>query len=283
LAPHGRGAVVVDVPLTAGVPEVVVVVAAPGDVVVVEVPVVAVVLVVVVLVDVVEGDVVEGVIVVDVVEVVEVGDGVGVKKSLTLVPLPAFPKIAASGLPEISSTAVTNISASTNTMAAVPAMAVQVNRRGPRDRPAGCIGRVRARIRSESGASAAAEISRRSVWPVGVAVGSMATVSASAPDVGIASVGAASPDATASVLAPVAPSLRSSVDDSGARTTCLTASWPRSMDCATNAVPMVAAAEPMATPMMVPLTPKVDAMSAAITAPAVEARICRNENFTRAG
>jgi hypothetical protein len=31
------------------------------------------------------------------------------------------------------------------------------------------------------------------------------------------------------------------------------------------------------------LTPKVDAMTAAITAPAVEARIWRNENFTRAG
>ena len=36
---------------------------------------------------------------------------------------------------------------------------------------------------------------------------------------------------------------------------------------------MVAAAEPMATPTMVPLTPKVDAMTAAITAPAAEARI----------
>ena len=41
------------------------------------------------------------------------------------VPLPAWPKIAASGLPEISSIAVMNISAITNTMAAVPAMAVQ--------------------------------------------------------------------------------------------------------------------------------------------------------------
>ena len=72
-----------------------------------------------------------------------------------------------------------------------------------------------------------------------------------------------------------------SVDDSGARTTtCLTASWPRSIDWATNAVPMVAAADPMATPTMVPLTPKIDAMIAAITAPAAEARIWRMENFT---
>ena len=38
---------------------------------------------------------------------------------------------------------------------------------------------------------------------------------------------------------------------------------------------MVAAAEPIATPTMVPLTPKIDAMTAAITAPAVEARIWR--------
>jgi hypothetical protein len=30
----------------------------------------------------------------------------------------------------------------------------------------------------------------------------------------------------------------------------------------------------------VPVTPKLDAMSAAITAPAAEARICRKENFT---
>ena len=44
---------------------------------------------------------------------------------------------------------------------------------------------------------------------------------------------------------------------------------------------MVAAAEPMATPTMVPLTPKTDAMTAAITAPAVEARIWRIENFTQ--
>jgi hypothetical protein len=43
---------------------------------------------------------------------------------------------------------------------------------------------------------------------------------------------------------------------------------------------MVAAAEPMATPTIVPFTPKTDAMRAAHTAPAVEARIWRIENFT---
>lgn len=45
------------------------------------------------------------------------------------------------------------------------------------------------------------------------------------------------------------------------------------MDCATSAVPMVAAADPIATPTMVPLTPKADAMTAAMTAPAAEAMI----------
>lgn len=68
---------------------------------------------------------------------------------------------------------------------------------------------------------------------------------------------------------------------SGTRTTtCLTAFCPRSIDWDTNAVPMVAAMEPIATPMIVPVTPKLDAISAAITAPAAEARICRKENFT---
>ncbi len=43
---------------------------------------------------------------------------------------------------------------------------------------------------------------------------------------------------------------------------------------------MVAAAEPIATPMIVPLTPKAEAIRAAITAPAAEARIWRTENFT---
>ena len=148
---------------------------------------------------------------------------------------------------------------------------------------AGRIGVVVASRCSVRGASAVAEISRRSVAPTGAAVDSISTVSAPAPAVGPASVGAdeASTDDAASPPVPVAPSLRRSVDDSGARTTtCLTASCPRSMDWATRAVPRVATADPMATPMIVPLTPKTDAMTAAITAPAAEARIWRNENFT---
>ena len=91
---------------------------------------------------------------------------------------------------------------------------------------------------------------------------------------------AASTEASDPPLAPVAPSLRRSAEVSGTLTTaCLTALWPRSIDWATNAVPVVAAAEPMATPMMVPFTPKADAISAASTAPAAEARIWRSENF----
>ena len=248
---------------------VVVVVEAPGDVVVVELPGGAVVLVVVLVgVDVVVVE--DVVVVVDVVEdVVVVGAGGGVLFSE--VPVPALPKIDANGLPEMSSMAVMNISASTNTMAAVPAMAGQENRRaGP---PAGCIGKVVACRRSVAGAVGR----RRDLQTLRLAQWCRA-----AADLHLAHrlVGRRPDDA--SPLAPVAPSLRRSVDDSGARTTtCLTASWPRSMDWATRAVPRVATADPMATPMIVPLTPKIDAMSAAITAPAALARIWRTENFTQ--
>lgn len=51
------------------------------------------------------------------------------------------------------------------------------------------------------------------------------------------------------------------------------------MDLATDAVPDVAATEPMATPMMVPFTPNNEAMAAARTAPPAEAMSWRMENF----
>ena len=200
------------------------VVEAPGDVVVVEVPVGAVVLVVV-LTD------VDVVVVEDELVVVEVGDDVVVVEVtgggvlFSEVPVPALPKIDASGLPEMSSTAVMNMSASTNTMAAVPAMAGQEKRRaGPRE---GATGVVVASSCSVAGASAFAEISRRSVAPTGAAVDSISTVSDPAPAVDPGSVGTdeASTDDAPAPPAPVAPSFRRSVDDSGARTTtCLTAS-----------------------------------------------------------
>ena len=233
--------------------------------------------------------------VVEVVEVVDVGVVVGAGDGLTMffkvVPVSAPPKIADRGLPEISSTAVMNSNARTNTTATVPAMARHENPCGV-VRRATCVGvgvgMVVARRRWVAGVSAVAEISRRSVSPVGAGVDAISTVSGALPASGsdppITSVGAedASTEDADEPLAPVPPSLRNKVDVSGARTaTCLTAWWPRSIDCATKAVAMVAAAEPMATPTMVPLTPKTDAMTAAHTAPAVEARIWRIENFTQ--
>ncbi len=271
------GPVVVVVVDEAGAGEVeVVAVTPPVDAVVL----VVVPAVVVVVVD--EPEVVDVLVVGVVVDVVVVGDaGGGFTRFLTVVPVSAPPKMAVRGLPEISSTAVMHNSASTNTTAAVAAMArqekpVAASVRRAVDGDGDGDGLMCACRRSVAGAAATAEISRRSVSPTGAAVDAISTVSVPAP-----------PDRTTSVgadvlpLAPVAPSLRSKVADSGAlTTTCLTASWPRSMDCATKAVAIVAAAEPMATPTMVPLTPNTDAMIAAITAPAVEARICRNENFT---
>ena len=228
--------------------------------------------------------------VVEVVEVVDVGVVVGVGDGLTMffnvVPVSAPPKIADRGLPEISSTAVMNSSARTNTTATVPAMARQ-EKPGRLGRRATCVGVVVARKRWVAGVAAVAEISRRSVSPAGAGVDAISTVSGALTPCGsdrpTSSVGAddASTEDADAPLARVPPSLRNKVEVSGARTaTCLTAWWPRSIDCATKAVAMVAAAEPMATPTMVPLTPKTDAMMAAHTAPAVEARIWRIENFT---
>ncbi len=110
-------------------PVVDVVVEAEGDVVVVvsldagRVDVVVVVLVVDV-----DDDVVTEV---DVVVVDAGGAGAGVKIPLSVVPLPALPKMSASGFPEISSMAVMNRRARTKTMPTVAAMAPQANRGGP--------------------------------------------------------------------------------------------------------------------------------------------------------
>ena len=273
---------------------VVVVVGAVVGVVVVTLPLGAVVLVVVVapavvVVVLLDAPVVEVVEVVDVGVVVGAGDGL--TRFFNVVPVSAPPKIADRGLPEISSTAVMNSRARTNTTATLPAMARQENPCGV-VRRATCVGVgvgvVVARRRWVAGVSAVAEISRRSVSPAGAGVDAISTVSGALPPSGsdrpTTSVGAedASTEDADGPLARVPPSLRNKVEVSGARTaTCLTAWWPRSIDCATRAVAMVAAAEPMATPTMVPLTPKTDAMTAAHTAPAVEARIWRIENFTQ--
>jgi hypothetical protein len=274
--------VVVD-PLRAG-PVVVVVVAVVGAVVLVVVDVAVVVVVVEV-----DAPVVEVVEVVDVGVVGGAGDWL--TRLFSVVPVSAPPKIVDRGLPEISSMAVMNNSARTNTIAAVPAMARQ-------EKPSGVVPRAVGRVvddavvawrRWVAGVSDVAAISTRSVSPAGAAVDAIWTVSGALPPFGsdcpTTSVGA--DDASASTedvegpLAPVPPSRRNKVELSGARTaTCLTTWWPRSIDWATKAVAMVAAAEPMATPTMVPFTPKTDKITAATTAPAVEARIWRIENFT---
>ena len=124
------------------------------------------------------------------------------------------------------------------------------------------MGTVTPRSSSVRGASVTARASTRCVSSTGAAGECISTVSSEPPEVPGVSVGAdaASTEASDPPLAPVAPSLRRSAEVSGTLTTaCLTTLWPRSIDWATNAVPVVAAAEPMATPMMVPFTPKADA------------------------
>jgi hypothetical protein len=161
-------------------PAVVVVVDALGVVVVVAPPVGAVVLVVVVVPAVVV--VVVGPAVVDVVEAVDVGVVLGAGGGLTrffkVVPESAPPKMAANGLPEMSSMAVMNKSASTNTTAALAAMARHENRRTTAGRAtAGSTGRVEAHKRSVAGASAAALISRPSVSADGAIVDAISPAS----------------------------------------------------------------------------------------------------------
>lgn len=239
-----------------------------------------------------------------VVVVVEPGDD-GPKMWEIVGPVLLLPKIDARGLPAISSIAVIKRSASTKTMALVPAMAFHENFR-PISQPspglrspcpsvpavasarsaAGAIagtGTVCAWRRSVAGASATAEISRRFASSADAPPDSIFAVSSAAGPttwVGAASAGDDAPtdDDAVSPADAVPPSRRNKgdVEVSCTRTaTCLTACWPRSIDCVTSAEPIVAAAEPMATPMTVPVTPKLEAMSAASTAPMAEATICR--------
>jgi hypothetical protein len=235
--------------------------------------------------------------VVDVVEVVDVGvaggAGVGLTRFFSVVPVSAPPKIADRGFPEISSMAVINKSARTKTIATVPAMARQENPCGAAPRAGArrtgvVVGVVVASTRWVAGESAVTESPGRSV-PAAAPVDVISIVSGAlplwGPDCPTTSVGAedasASTDDADRPRGPVPPSRRNKDGLSGARTaTCFTTWWPRSIDWATKAVAMVAAAEPMATPKIVPFTPKSEAMMAAHTAPAVEARIWRIENFT---
>jgi hypothetical protein len=239
---------------------------------------------------------------------VEVDGGVEV---VVVVAGPGDEGVKTVGLFAISSTAVTNPNARRKTMAAVPANAFQVNRRlalsscapaavatpaplvtpttpAPSKMEVGNKGTVDGSIWSvaASPSTSAGGTSTRSLASADTGAGSIAIVSS--PTARVTSVASdsrawTSTEDVAPPAAPVPPMRRNNVEagPSGTRTTaCLTASCPRSIDCATSAVPKVAAMEPMATPTIVPVTPKLDAMSAAITAPAAEARICRKENFT---
>ena len=261
---------------------------------------------------VVEGAVVEVVDDVGVEVVVEVAGGPGVKMFFRVGPLPVSPKIEASGLFAISSTAVRRPSATTKTRAAMTAKPFHVYRRPPSATPVSAVWATPsapvtpttpAPSTTAVGGNGAVAASKDSVtgascptFPAGASIRSVASTRAaddairvvSSPTAPTTSVGSASlgPPSTEDVAPPAAtvpPMRRSNVEvgPSGTRTTtCLTAFWPRSIDCDTKAVPKVAAIDPIATPMTVPVTPKLDAMSAAITAPAAEARICRKENFT---
>jgi hypothetical protein len=62
-----------------------------------------------------------------------------------------------------------------------------------------------------------------------------------------------------------------------------TAAWVRSIEACTTAAAVVATALPMATPMIVPCTPKAEAMSAASTAPVTEAKTCGTLSFIDIG
>jgi hypothetical protein len=261
---------------------VVVVVAEEGDVVLVD-PTPVVVDVVLPPTEVVvleEGVVVDVDVVVDVEVVVEVvvvvgGGSVvgGFSKILsTVVPPPPFPKRSASGRPAMSSTTVTKRSDTTKTPNTARATTGQ--RRPPDRDSAGSGG---------SGGSGGSE-GDAICW---VTAGSAGTTcpgpsGAAAALVAVSSVGAEdAPGVDAVTPAASVPPRRRSNELSGAlTTTCLTAWRVRSIDWKARAVPVVAAMEPMATPTTVPLTPKTDATTAASTAPAADARICRKENFT---
>ena len=153
-----------------------------------------------------------------------------------VVPLSPPPKMADSGLPAISSTAVMNKSASTNTTAAVPAMTCQVNRarrrsrrfRSEHEETAARVWSVTARrwVAGVAGVPAVAEISRRWVSSAGAVVEAVSAVGSDTDSDAPRWVprkrrrGRRGPSADDRGR----PSRRSRCGASGARTTCLTAS-----------------------------------------------------------
>jgi hypothetical protein len=254
--------VVVVVVLVDPVPVVVVVL--PATVVVVDDGVV----VVVVVVD-------AGLVVVVVVVVVggTVVGGLSKIRSTVVPPLWCAPKRSARGRPAISSTAVMRSREKTKTAAATPATLGQ-RWPGALDRAGGsaAITAVAGSVRVVSCVSAVLTVCAVScVFAVSSASSCPAALVAvaSATGDGVVDSDAVTP------AAPVPPKRRSKLVSGARTTTCLTAAFVFSIDWKRIAEPVVAAIDPIATPMIVPLTPKMDAMTADSTAPPAEASICR--------
>ena len=190
-----------------------------------------------------------------VVVVVVVGGGdvvAGVSKIFsTVVPPPAWPKRSAKGRPAMSSTTVTNRRETTKTTTTTPTVCGHgsVVREVTRGTDRGVCRSLVSTVPSALAVAAA------------LVAGSSCTADpGDGPEL-----------VTPEVFVP--PSRRTKALSGTRTTTCLTALLVRSIDWKTRAVPVVAAMEPIATPTMVPLTPKMEAMTADSTAPAAEAAI----------
>ncbi|HLW46092.1 MAG TPA: hypothetical protein VKR78_07725 [Acidimicrobiales bacterium] len=256
------------VPGVAGVVVAVVVVDDVGTVVVVVVVVVVVEVVVVV----------DDVVVV-VVVVVDVG-GVEVRKFPADVPpgLSDAPIKEDSGLPAATSITVTRPSASTKVAATV----TTTTQRGLRRRAAlGGVAEVRpdrlhatSLVSPTSCAVWVAPPSPPSAGSSGAAGETCVSSSSPGPASTVASIELPAAASTTPPAAPVAP--RRSIGSWWAffTTTSRTFVWVRSIDSHTRAVTVVATTLPTATPITVPSTPKVDAMSAEMMAPAADAATC---------
>jgi hypothetical protein len=212
-------------------------------------------------------------VVVEVVVVVGAGSvvvGLFSKILSTVVPPPPWPKRSASGRPAMSSTTVTKRSEKTNTPNAARATTGQ--RMPPERATAGS-------MESGSPGGTGGGAVEGSCWVTASpeALASPVASGLAAALVAVSSAGTEdSPDVDSVTPAVVVPPNRRSNEVSGAlTTTCLTALFVFSMDWKTRAVPVVAAMEPIATPTIVPLTPKMDATMADSTAPTALAKICR--------
>jgi hypothetical protein len=254
-------------------------------------------------------------VVVVVVELVVVG-GVGLNRFPAEVPPVEglAPIREDSGCPATSSTTVTAASATAKTTAADSATARQLERRRARPGPPLSPSRPRRAAALPvllEATNRTSPVSRLAPAPVPSAASGAARSPAGAPP-GAPPGAARSPPAVPA--APVSPrpaagdeTETSTADDSEAApvtvpdgsvlgprcrngtgpppftTTWRTALWVRSIQSPTRALALVATMLPIATPMTVPFTPKVDAITAEATAPHAEAAICIGLSFMAEG